>query len=167
MDALESPRPQARFAVLACPCGERWAAETRHAAVSCPRCGQAADLATRKRLWQGDGATEARAAAAALRAHAAGADPLLLEAAPREARHDSLADAAAAKARAITNRSDRAEAVALWLTRLAGQPTHAELVDALGKAGLDKARAEREVTRMLATDYLMEPRAGSYKVIGA
>ncbi len=161
------PAETSRFAVLACPCGEVWAAELRHASVSCPRCGKPADLATRKRLWEGESAADARKAAGTLRAQAAGAAAALLEPAPREARHDSPADAAAAKARAITNRSDRAEAVALWMTRLVGQPSHAELVDALGKAGLDKARAEREVTRMLAMDYLMEPRAGSYKVIDA
>ena len=157
----------ARYAVLPCPCGELWAAELRHASVSCPRCGQAADTATRKRLWQGDDAAAARKAAGTLRAQAAGADARLLEPEPRAVRHDSPADAAAAKASGITNKSDRAEAVALWMTRLVGQPTHGQLVDALQRAGLDKARAEREVTRMLAMDYLMEPRAGSYKVIGA
>ena len=156
-----------RFAVIPCPCGERWAAETRHATVACPRCGESADLATRQRLWQGDDAGQARKATAALRAEAAGADPAALVREPKDARHDSPADAAAAKASAITNRSDRAEAVALWMTRLVGLPTHAELVDALGKAGLDRVRAEREVVRMLAMDYLMEPRAGSYKVIQA
>lgn len=156
-----------RYAVVPCPCGERWAAETRHARLTCPRCGQAADLATRKRLWQGDDAGAARKAAATLRAEAAGADFALLAPAPKEARHDSPADAAAAKASAIANRSGRAEAVALWMTRLVGQPTHAELVDAMGKAGLDRVRAEREVVRMLAMDYLMEPRAGSYRVVEA
>jgi hypothetical protein len=156
-----------RFAVIACPCGERWAVETRHARVACPRCGSSADLATRQRLWQGDTAEEAALAAGSMRAQAAGAIAVMLERPKAPARHDSPADAAAAKAGGITNKSDRAEAVALWLTRLVGQPSHDELVAALTKAGLDRARAEREVHRMLAMDYLMEPRAGSYKVIDA
>ena len=135
--------------------------------MGCPRCGATAKPSERVHLWSGDSARDARAAVASLRAEAAGASPLLLVREPREARHDSPEDAAAAQARAITNRSDRAEAVALWMTRLVGQPTHGQLVEAMLKAGLDKARAEREVTRMLAMDYLMEPRAGSYKVIDA
>lgn len=157
----------ARYAVLACPCGEPWATETRHATATCPRCGAAADVASRKRLWQGDDARAAREAAGMARATAAGAPSSLLEPVAREARHDSPEDAAAAQAKAITNRSDRAEVVAMWLTRLVGQPSHAQLVDALGRAGLDRSRAEREVVRMLATDYLMEPRAGHYRVIDA
>ena len=156
-----------RFAIIPCPCGERWATETRHARVTCPRCGTSGELAARLVLWQGDDASAAREAAASLRAQAAGAPKSLLERPVPVARHDSVADAAAAKASSITNRSDRAEAVALWMTRLAGQPTHADLLDALTRAGLDKARAEREIVRLLAMDYLMEPRAGSYKVIDA
>ena len=157
----------ARFAVLSCRCGEVWAAETRHARVACPRCGDAADLSTRKRLWQGDDGAAARKATAQLRAQAAGAPALDLTPEARPARHDSPEDAAAAKAAGITNRSDRAEAVALWLTRLVGVPTHAQLVDALQRAGLDAPRAEREVVRMLAMDYLTEPRAGTYRVLDA
>lgn len=157
-----------RYAVLACPCGEPWATETRHARATCPGCGASAETATRRRLWEGDDARAARQAAGAMRALAAGAPPAALaDAEARQARHDSPEDAAAAKAQGITNRSDRAEAVALWLTRLVGQPTHAQLVDALAKAGLERARAEREVVRMLATDYLMEPRAGTYRVLDA
>lgn len=156
-----------RFAVIGCPCGETWAVETRHARVACPRCGKAAELATRQRLWQGDTADDARKAAGTLRAQAAGGAAVLSERPAQVARHDSPADAAAAKAGGITNKSDRAEAVALWLTRLVGQPSHEELVQALVKSGLDRGRAEREVHRMLATDYLMEPRAGSYQVIDA
>lgn len=156
-----------RFAVIACPCTETWAVETRHARVSCPRCGKGAELATRQRLWQGDTADDARKAAGSLRAQAAGGTGLVLERPVPAARHDSPADAAAAKGSGIVNRSDRAEVVALWLTRLVGQPSHDDLVDALVKSGLDKSRAEREVHRMLAMDYLMEPRVGSYKVIDA
>lgn len=156
-----------RFAVLGCSCGERWAAETRHARVSCPRCGQAADLATRQRLWQGDDATAARLAAGDLRAQAAGACALVLERPTKNVRHDSPADAAAAQAAGIINKSDRAEAVALWMTRLVGPTPHGDLVDALRRAGLDAARAEREITRMLAMDYLTEPRAGTYRVLDA
>lgn len=155
-----------RFAAIPCPCGEVWAAETRHARVTCPRCGKGAELAARKRLWQGDRAEDAAQAVAALRAQAAGA-PAIPPPAPRVARHDSLHDAAAAKANGIINRSDRAEAVALWMTRLAGQPSHDDLVQALQRAGLDRSRAEREIVRMLAMDYLMEPRAGSYRVLDA
>lgn len=156
-----------RFAVISCPCPETWAVETRHAKVACPRCGKAAELATRHRLWQGDTADDARKAAGTLRAQAAGATGLILERPAPPARHDSAADAAAAKASGIRSKSERAEAVALWLTRLVGQPSHDDLVEALVRSGLDNGRAEREVHRMLAMDYLMEPRAGSYKVIDA
>lgn len=156
-----------RYAVLPCPCGEAWAAELRHATVRCPRCGQAAETATRKRLWQGDDAAQARQAAAALRASAAGADPTRLAAPARDVRHDSAADAAAAQAARYANASRRAEQVALWLTRLQGGATHGELLDALAKAGLDPGRAEREVVRMLACDILTEPRAGTYRVLDA
>jgi hypothetical protein len=65
----------------------------------------------------------------------------------------------------VTNRSARAETVALWMSRLAGPTPHDALVQALLKAGLDRTRAEREIVRMLAMDYLMEPRAGSYQVL--
>lgn len=156
-----------RYAVIPCPCGERWATETRHARVTCPRCGQGGDLGARLKLWKGDDPKAAREAAAGLRAQAAGAPTALLQAPPPLPRHDSPADAAAAKAGGITNRSDRAEAVALWMTRLVGQPSHDDLVDALARAGLDRMRAEREIVRMLAMDYLMEPRAGAYRVIDA
>lgn len=155
-----------RFAVLACPCGERWAVETRHAKVACPGCRLTADLVTRQRLWQGDDAAAASQAAGALRAAAAGA-PQVLEPPLREARHDSPLDAAAAQAAGVVNKSDRAEVVALWMTRLVGSPSHTQLVDALQRAGLDATRAEREVMRMLAMDYLMEPRAGTYRVLEA
>ncbi len=156
-----------RFAVLACPCGERWAVETRHAKVACPGCRQAADLVTRQRLWQGDDAVAASQAAGALRAAAAGAPTGTLEAQNQEVRHDSPVDAAAAQAAGVVNKSDRAEVVALWMTRLVESPSHAQMVDALQRAGLDATRAEREVMRMLAMDYLMEPRAGTYRVLDA
>ncbi|MEK6976150.1 MAG: hypothetical protein AABY18_07395 [Candidatus Thermoplasmatota archaeon] len=124
-------------------------------------------MATRKRHWEGDTAERARDAAATLRTQAAGGAAPALEPARAEARHDSPADAAAAKASAVTNKSNRAETVALWMTRLVGQPAHDDLVEALLRSGLDRGRAEREIHRMLAMDYLMEPRAGSYKVIDA
>jgi hypothetical protein len=72
-------------------------------------------------------------------------------------------DAAAAKAAGIVNASARAEAVALWMTRLSGLVPHEELVVAMGKAGIAAARAEREVVRLLATDLMLEPRAGHYR----
>jgi uncharacterized Zn finger protein (UPF0148 family) len=151
-----------RFAVVACSaCGQPWAVETRHAKVSCPDCGRSWMLADRARLWQGDDAASAADAAARLRA---GSHAIPLPE-PRQARHDSPEEAAAAKARGTVNKSRRAEEVATWMTRLVGQPTHAQLLDAMGKAGLDRVRAEREVGRMLAMDYLTEQRAGTYRVL--
>jgi hypothetical protein len=82
-----------------------------------------------------------------------------------QARHDSPADAAAAKASAFAGKSQRAEAVALWLTRLNGPTPHLEFMQALEKAGLDAARAEAEVVRMLACDILFEPQAGRYALV--
>lgn len=87
--------------------------------------------------------------------------------APRVARHDTAIDAAAASSRGIANKSQRAEMVALTLTRATRDMAHADLVEALLRSGLDRERAEREVVRMLACDILTEPRAGRYKVIDA
>lgn len=118
---------------------------------------------TRTHLWTGDNGRAAAAAAASLRAKAAGAPDL----SPNEPmpRHDCLSDAAAAQARGLVNKSRRAEAVALWMNRLGGDALHADLVEAMVAAGLDAERAEREIVRMLATDYLGEPRAGRYRVL--
>lgn len=152
-----------RFGVLSCTCKEIWAVELRHAAVRCPQCRKSLDTTTRKPLWVGATAMEAAEAAGQFRAQAAGVPiPVRAIATPR---HDSPAQAAAAQAIAVTNKSARAELVALWMTRLVGQPTHDDLREALEHAGLDRARAEREIMRMLAMDYLMEPRAGSYRVL--
>jgi hypothetical protein len=82
-------------------------------------------------------------------------------------RHDSPIDAAAALASGIRNRSERAQAAALALSRLQGLVTHADLVAALERSGLDGERAEAEVVRMLAADVLIEPRAGHYRALGA
>ena len=160
------------FAVVACSaCRKPWAVELRHATASCPECRTSYDLATRKPLWQGENAREAQAAVAHHRAAMAGGLAAVQAEALRprrpEPRHDSPADAAAAQASGIVNLSSRAEAVALWLTRLVGTPTHAQLIDGMAKAGLDGARAEREVVRMLATDILMEPKAGVYRLVDA
>lgn len=83
------------------------------------------------------------------------------------ARHDSPVEAAAAQARQVRNLSGRADRVALWLTRLQGDVAHDAYVDALGMAGLDRARAEKEIVRMLATDVIYEPRAGAYRALDA
>jgi len=168
--ATAAPAAAARWGVVACSaCRQPWAVELRHAAVSCPSCGTAVDLADRVKLWQGDSAADARAAAAHHRAAMAGGLPAVQSLRPRrpEPKHDSPADAAAAQASGIVNKSARAEAVALWMTRLVGLVPHADLVAAMGKAGLDADRAEREVVRLLATDLMVEPRAGSYRVLDA
>ena len=157
-----------RFAVLACSrCRQPWAAELRHATVACPGCNAAADTARKTRLWEGDSAAEAQRAVAHHRAELAGggqAVAALLQARPAP-RHDSPEEAAAAQALGIANKSQRAELVALWMTRLLGSAPHDRLLAALEHAGIDRKRAEAEVVRMLAMDILMEPRAGHYKVL--
>lgn len=155
----------ARFQVASCPrCGEPWATEARHTSASCPRCRTRCDLAALRAAWTGDDAREAQRAAAAARAarHGAPAPPEPPERLPR---HDSPGDAAAAQAQGIASKSGRAEAVALWMTRLAGGARHDELRLALQGAGLDLGRAEAEIVRMLACDVLFEPRAGFYRTL--
>ncbi len=151
------------FAVIGCShCSDLWAVDLRHEQATCPRCRKTFKLADRHRLWQGEGARAAQAAAAALRAGGQ-------EVAPpnKTPRHDSPVEAAAAQAVGIINKSRKAEVVALWLTRLTGLVPHADLVAGMEFAGLERDRAEREVVRMLATDILTEPRAGSYRVLDA
>jgi hypothetical protein len=158
------------FAVVACSaCRQPWAVELRHATATCPACRSAYDLAGRKPLWQGEDARAAQAAVAHHRAALAGGLPAVQALRPvrPEPRHDSPADAAAAQAGGIVNLSARAEAVALWMTRLMGQVPHQELVEAMGKAGIPRERAEREVVRLLATDLMMEPKAGRYRALDA
>ena len=159
-----------RYAVVACSgCGQAWNVEQRHERVSCPRCRKNVELERRARLWQGDSATEARGAAASIRAALAQKIPVeIANQRIREAResavarHDSPLDAAAAKGRTVRNLSARADEVAAWLTRLLGPTEHAQFVEALVKAGIPAERAEKEVVRMLSTDVIYEPRAGSY-----
>jgi hypothetical protein len=158
------------YGVVACtPCRLPWAVELRHAKASCPRCQASYDLADRQLLWQGEGGRAAQAAVAHHRAALAGGLAAVTALQPKrpEPRHDSPADAAAAQAAGIVNLSARAEAVALWMTRLVGPIPHAQLIEAMGKAGIDRARSEREVVRMLATDLLMEPKAGFYRLLDA
>jgi hypothetical protein len=169
VQALPQSAPP-RYAVVACSaCRAPWAVELRHETASCPSCHAPVEVARRTRLWQGDDARQAQAAVAHHRAAMAGGLAAVQALAPRrpEPRHDSPADAAAAQASGLVNKSARAEAVALWMTRLVGLVPHRDLVDAMGKAGLDADRAEREVVRLLATDVMVEPKAGSYRVLDA
>ncbi len=141
--------------------------------MTCPRCQTSVDVRRRRRFWEGPDAIEARAAAGRVAAaFAQGLDPAdgsadgpeqaLIDRRPA-VRHDTPMDAAAAKGRQHTNKSARAEEVALWMTRLVGDVAHDDLVAALQRSGLDFDRAEREVTRMLAADVIFEPRAGHYR----
>ncbi|MFA5944431.1 MAG: hypothetical protein WC876_08200 [Candidatus Thermoplasmatota archaeon] len=158
------------FAVIACSsCRKPWAVELRHATASCPDCRTSYIIAERKPLWQGDDARAAQAAVAHHRAAMAGGlgDVQSLKPKRPEPKHDSPADAAAAQAAGIVNLSARAEAVALWMTRLLGQVPHVQLLEAMAKAGIDRSRADREVIRLLATDLMMEPKAGHYRVLDA
>jgi hypothetical protein len=158
-----------RYGVVACGgCGGAWAAELRNASSRCPRCATSLDLRTARIHWRGDSPQEAQGAAAALSGGAKAAQAIALLATPAARalpRHDSRIDAAAAQGTGIRNKSDRADAVAKALVRLAGEAPHGELIQALERAGLDRDRAEAEVTRMLATDILMEPRAGAYRTV--
>jgi hypothetical protein len=158
------------FAVVVCSaCRQPWAVELRHATASCPACSVAYDLADRKPVWQGEDARSAQAAVAHHRAAMAGGLQAVQALRPHrpEPRHDSPADAAAAQAGGIVNLSARAEAVALWMTRLVGLVPHPQLLEAMGKAGIPRERAEREVVRLLATDLMMEPKAGRYRILDA
>lgn len=157
------------FAVVVCPgCREPWSVEARHASAACPRCSKKVELAHRTKLWEGTDAREAQRQAAQRRADLAGktvsASVSLYQPRLRTVRHDSHAEEAAAAARGIANKGSRAEMVAATLDRH-GAMAHAELVRALHLAGLDAARAEAEVTRMLAMDFLLEPKAGHYRVL--
>lgn len=161
------------FAVISCGCQNAWAVDLRHAKSRCTRCGKTAELAKRQRHWTGDDAQDARRAAGAIRTAlgqgrpiedaAQAAASLTIDARP--VGHDSPADAAAAKARDLTNQSDRAEAVALWLTRLQGPSDDAVYLDSLQKAGLSRDRAQKEIIRMLACDVIFEPKAGMYAAL--
>ncbi len=160
---------------MACSgCKEPWSVELRHKRVTCPRCQKSVDLDRRQRFWEGDNATEARAAAGSLRASMIQGIPV--DVANRRlrdaedipiARHDSPLDAAAAKGRAIRNLSARADEVANWLTRLLGPTKHDDFVAALVKSGIPSERAEKEIIRMLSTDVIYEPRVGSYSSLSS
>lgn len=111
---------------------------------------------------------EAQQAVAAHRAASAhGGSPEAVQASLRMPakvpRHDDPLHAAAAQAKRITNKSERADTIALWLTRLQGDTPHEDYVTAMGHAGIDGERAEKEILRMLAADVIFEPRAGLYR----
>lgn len=163
------------FAIIACKgCQEPWAVELRNAGASCPRCQKRNEIRKRTRLWEGPNARDAQSAAVHLRTQMAkGIEPEIalksFKMAQEDAvpRHDSPIDAAAAKARAVTNKSQRADAVALWLTRLVGDVDHMGYLDALERAGLERTRGEKEIVRMLAGDVIFEPQAGRYRCLDA
>jgi DNA-directed RNA polymerase subunit RPC12/RpoP len=157
------------FAVVVCPqCRAPWAVDVRHATAACPSCRKQVELAHRTKLWEGPDAREAQRQAAGHRTQMArkAVSPTvsIYQPTARTARHDSSTQEAAASARGIANKSARAELVAATLSRHGGVP-HADLVQALHQAGLDPGRAEAEITRMLAMDILMEPKAGHYRVL--
>lgn len=120
-------------------------------------------------MWQGESASEARQAIQTLRADMAGGrdQVVALQDNRPVPRHDSPVAAAAAKANAVINKSQKAETVALWLTRLMGDADHDTHLKALQMAGLTRDRAEQEIVRMLAMDVMFEPRAGTYRVLEA
>ncbi len=82
-------------------------------------------------------------------------------------RYDDPVDAAAAKARGTINKSERADIVLLWLSRLQETAEHDDAIRSLLRAGLDADRAEKEIIRMLACDVIYEPKAGSYRHLEA
>ncbi len=164
-----------RYAVVGCQCGNTWALELRHATATCTQCRQTVDVKRRRRLWQGNDLREAQAAAGSLRAARAQGLPetqaaaaaLALQPEKPLVRHDTPVDAAAAKAKSITNKSARAEAVALWLTRLLDRPDEATMLESMRRAGIEAVRAEKEIVRMLACDILYEPAIGRYAMLDA
>jgi hypothetical protein len=157
------------YAVVACrQCNNAWAVDRRNATASCPHCNAKADRQHQLALWEGEDARAAQAATAQKRAAAGGVhgQQLAMLAAPvRMPRHDSVLDAAAAQVRHVTNKSDRAEAVARWMERLASPFRHEDLIAALERAGLDAKRCHDEVIRLLSNDILLEARPGLYRVI--
>lgn len=162
------------LAVVACSdCKTAFSVELRHKTATCPRCPTMVDLRRRRRLWEGDAPEDARQAVVGLNAalrqglgeQEAGAALAALTLPEQTPKHDSVLDAAAAKARAVTNMSQRAETVALWLHRLQGPTSDEQFMDALQKAGLPAERAEREIIRMLACDIIYEPRVGAYAIL--
>lgn len=160
------------YAVVACPgCRQAWAVDLQNANATCPSCRAKVELAAIRPLWQGDLPQEAQTVAASYRlAQGPGAAQAVQWLAARPARtlprHDSPLDAAAASGAQVRNLSQRAEAVALTLTRLMGLVPHGDLLLALEKAGLVPERAEAEVIRLLATDVMVEPKAGFYRCLG-
>ncbi len=162
-----------QYAVVGCQCGNVWSLELRHSTSTCTGCRSTVDVARRRRLWQGNDLREAQAQAAAHRTakqlgHAeseTAAALQSLEPQRRLAQHDSPVDAAAAKARRIANKSARADAVALWLTRLEGDFTEESWLTAMKKAGVAGERAEKELVRMLACDVVYEPLVGRYAAL--
>lgn len=157
------------FAVISCGCANAWAVDLQSDTSRCTKCGRNAKLEKRQRHWQGDNARDAGKAAAAIRTALAQSRPIKEAGASardladeRPVCHDSPSDAAAAKAREVTNASERAETVALWLTRLQGPTDESTYLDTLQKAGLNRERAAKEIVRMLACDVIYEPMAGKY-----
>ncbi len=158
-----------RFAAIVCPdCRRAWTVERRHETVTCPRCGHTTAQASRKPIWTGDDVSGAQEA---LTLHHGGIAALAASQRPpnRAARlpHDSAVAAAASRGTGIINKSERAEAVARALASAPQTAGHADLRLALEHAGLERERAESEIVRMLATDILMEPRAGQYTLVSA
>lgn len=143
--------------VLQCPrCGGANVCEAHHASRRCRRC-TAPLPASAIVLARCASAPEARARLVAMTSPTPIARPV--------ERHDSTVEAAAAKASAITNLSQRAEAAALWLARLGGTIRHEELIQAFLAAAIPQKRAQAEVVRLLATDILYEPRPGEYRFV--
>lgn len=151
--------PDKKFGALRCrSCAKIWAVELRNASSNCPACGANNELDPFRLVWTGDDAKDVIAAVSQLRA--AGTTPLPL----RVPRHDDPLDAAAAQARGLPP-SRRAEAVATALAALTGDLAHDQLTEALLRAGLPHERAQRELVRLLATDRLMEPSPGRYRLL--
>lgn len=152
-----------RYAVVACSaCKLPWLLETKHARSGCPSCQKQIDVLRRKRYWEGDNTQEGQGAIAYWRAKMQGADPGDFMPPLKLARHDEPLDAVAAKACSERNASRRAQLVAHWMQELVGPANHDAYLEAMGRAGLTEARAEQEITRLLATDEIYEPRAGCY-----
>ncbi|MES2155023.1 MAG: hypothetical protein V4510_07795 [bacterium] len=155
-----------KFAAIVCArCRRARTVETRHATASCPHCGVPATLAQRTPIWTGD---DVAGGQAAILMHAGGTVAVAQAARPTRARdlpHDSPTMAAASKATGIVNRSEKAEAVTRALLE-DGTASHIDLVQAMLEAGLDGGRAQSEVVRMLATDFILEPRPGRYRLVG-
>lgn len=156
------------FLVVACPrCRRAKVVEEGKRTTTCPSCSRSLELEHLRVHHQAASPEEARHAAGILNARLVGREAdfavALVPPAPRAARHDGAADAAAAQARRASSESGRADRIARHLSQTLGEFGRDDLAAAMRLAGIAPARVDAHLERMLATTLLFEPRAGRYR----